>query len=46
MALKVPPTSKVKEHIDAAKKYFILNIKKFEAEKMCLCTITYEGPKD
>lgn len=43
MALKTETKSKTKELIDKAKKYFVTEVLKFEPERMCLCTIVYEG---
>ena len=46
MALKTEKTSKWEKAIDAAKKYYVLNIKKFDQDKMCLCSIVYEGSRE
>jgi alkyldihydroxyacetonephosphate synthase len=46
MALKTEVKSKSKEMIDKAKKYFVTEILKYDPNKMCLCTIVYEGNKD
>lgn len=43
MALKTEVKSKTKELVDKAKKYFVTEVLKFEPERMCLCTIVYEG---
>ena len=43
MALKTNPASKLHEYMDKAKKYFVTDVLKFQPEKMCLCTIVYEG---
>ncbi|EGR32374.1 hypothetical protein IMG5_085430 [Ichthyophthirius multifiliis] len=43
MALKTEVKSKTQEIIDKAKKYFVTEILKFNPDKMCLCTIVYEG---
>lgn len=32
--------------IEAAQKYFITKIKKFDPDKMCLCTLVFEGSKE
>lgn len=31
--------------MDVIKKYYVLNVKGFEATKMCACTIAFEGNK-
>ncbi|KRX00983.1 FAD-linked oxidase-like, C-terminal [Pseudocohnilembus persalinus] len=46
MALKTPKDSKMQEFIDKAKKYFLLEIKKFDQDKMCMASIVYEGTKE
>lgn len=43
MALKTEVKSKTKEIVDKAKKYFVTQVLKFQPEKMCLCTLVYEG---
>ncbi|KAL4465819.1 hypothetical protein ABPG74_004056 [Tetrahymena malaccensis] len=43
MALKTEAKSKTQELVDKAKKYFVTEVLKFEPERMCLCTIVYEG---
>ncbi len=46
MSLKTDSHSKIKEMVEKAKKYFILEILKFNPDKMCLCTMVYEGTKE
>lgn len=45
MSLKTPKDSKFEEYIDKAKKYFIMDIKKFDEHKMCMASIVYEGTR-
>lgn len=42
-AFKPEENSKAKEFIDKIKKYYVLNIKGFDANKMVACTIAFEG---
>jgi len=34
------------DFIDAAKKFYVLNVKGFKAEKMTACTLLLEGDKE
>lgn len=43
MSLKTEDKSKVHEILNAAKKYFITQVMKFDPNKMTLCTILFEG---
>ena len=43
LALKIEAESKLDEFFDKAKKYFVVNIKKFDPSKMAVVTILYEG---
>ena len=43
MALKTEEKNKFKEAVNAAKKYFITEIMRFDPTKMTLCTILFEG---
>jgi len=43
MALKTEEKNKLREAVNAAKKYFITEIMKFDPKKMTLCTILFEG---
>ena len=43
MSLKTEVKSKTHELMDKAKKFVVTEILKYEPEKMCLCTIVYEG---
>jgi len=45
MALKTEKEGNLNKIIDAAKKYYVLNIKKFKQDDMCLCCIVYEGSR-
>lgn len=45
MALKTEEKNKFAEMVAKAKKYFVTEIMKFDPNKMCLCTILFEGPK-
>ena len=42
-AFKPEEHSKAKEFIDKIKKYYVLNIKGFDANKMVACTLAFEG---
>lgn len=46
LALKIEAESKFDEFLDKAKKYFLLNIKKFDPQKMAVVTILYEGSEE
>jgi len=41
--LKPATESKTEDIINAIKKYYVLNIKGFEAQKMVACTLAFEG---
>ena len=43
MALKTEEKSKLHEAVNAAKKYFITEVMKFDPNKMTLCTVLFEG---
>jgi len=43
IALKPAPDSKWKEMMDQVKKYYLLNIRKFKPQEICMATIVYEG---
>jgi alkyldihydroxyacetonephosphate synthase len=45
-ALKVENESKVNEIIDQIKKFYVLNVKGFNQDKMCAVTLLYEGRKE
>ena len=38
--------SKTQDIIDKIKKYYVINIKGFEVDKMCACTIAFEGTQE
>ena len=40
-----PAHGKIKEFIEHVKKFYVLNIKGFEAEKLVACTLLFEGDK-
>lgn len=44
-SLKVASSSKAEDIIDAIKKFYVLNIKGFDQDKMCAVTIAFEGTK-
>lgn len=46
LALKTETESKIDEFFDKAKKYFVLNIKKFNPNKMAVVTILFEGSEE
>ena len=46
MSLKTEEKSTFHEVVNKAKKYFVTEIMKFNPNKMCLCTILFEGRKD
>lgn len=46
MALKTPKESKFTEMVDKAKKYFILEVMKFDQDKMCMASVVYEGSRE
>ena len=46
MALKTEEKNKLQEAVNAAKKYFITEIMKFDPSKMTLCTALFEGRAD
>ena len=46
VALKPQENSKFKMMIDKIKKYYILKIKGFDANKMCAATLLFEGTKE
>lgn len=45
MALKTEEKNKFHEMMNKAKKYFVTEVMKFDPNKMCLCTILFEGSK-
>jgi len=45
MSLKTEEKNKFHEVVAKAKKYFVTEIMKFDPNKMCLCTILFEGTK-
>lgn len=45
MSLKTEEKNKFHEVINKAKKYFVTEVMKFDPNKMCLCTILFEGTK-
>jgi alkyldihydroxyacetonephosphate synthase len=46
LALKPAGGTQFKAFIDAAKKYYITKIKKFDPDHMCACTLVFEGSKE
>jgi alkyldihydroxyacetonephosphate synthase len=46
VSLKTEEKSKLHEVVNQAKKYFVTQVMKFNPDKMCLCTILFEGRKD
>lgn len=46
IALKTESGSKWKDLMDKIKKYALISIKGFDPEKMCACTLLFEGTKD
>lgn len=44
--LKPAAHSSWEAFVDKAKKFFVLNIKGYEADKMTACTLLFEGPKE
>ena len=45
-ALKPQSESRTEDIIDAIKKYYVLNIKGFDPNKMAACTLTFEGTQE
>jgi alkyldihydroxyacetonephosphate synthase len=45
MSLKTEEKNKFHEVVSKAKKYFVTEVMKFDPNKMCLCTILFEGTK-
>jgi alkyldihydroxyacetonephosphate synthase len=43
MALKTAPKTKRDEFIDKIKKYYVTEFKKYDPNKMVLCTLLFEG---
>ncbi len=46
MSLKIDESSRAKAIIDAIKKYYVLNIKGFDQDKMVALTLAFEGSAD
>lgn len=44
-ALKVANSSKVEDIVDSIKKFYVLNVKGFDQDKMCVATMAFEGSK-
>ena len=44
--LKPAPHSSWEAFVERAKKFFVLNIKGYDADKLTACTLLFEGPKD
>ena len=44
--MKPEEHSRAKEILDKIKKYYVLNIKGFDQDKMVACTINFEGAKE
>lgn len=43
MAFKEKNDSIAKDVLDSIKKFFLLNVKGYDQNKMCACTLVYEG---
>ena len=46
LALRPAGHSPMKAFVDSLKKYYVTNIKKFDPDSMCVCTLVFEGTLD